>query len=211
MSWKGLKKFWLLYYMNTSSEMQLESLFKRHVIASDSLYYHNSWKLIGFRFMEKYANLQRIWHTVLIVGIKVVHTEFIWLSLITERNLIILDTPSDLSRDAYNRKEVVGMRDCQFKYVMLNNGYLRGECPSFLGSTVIRNHAFKVNKMKGLISFLLTQDEHTISLCGVGKGPAISILVFWNYIFYTKSLSNLQECLICMRIWDQTKQGKLDK
>lgn len=57
--------------------MHLESLFKRHVIASDSLYYHNSSKLIGFRFMEKYANLQRLWHTVLIVGLKVVHTECI--------------------------------------------------------------------------------------------------------------------------------------
>lgn len=112
MSWKGLKKFWLLYYMNTGSEMHLESLFKRHVIASDSLYYHNSSKLIGFRFMEKYANLQRIWHTFLIVGIKVVHTEFIWLSLITEQNLIILDTRSDFSRDAYCRKEVFGMCDC---------------------------------------------------------------------------------------------------
>lgn len=81
--------------------------------------------------MEKYANLQRIWHTVLIVGIKVVHTEFIWLNLITERNLIILDTPSDLSRDAYNKKEVVGTSDCQFKYVMLNNGYLWGSVHHF--------------------------------------------------------------------------------
>lgn len=112
MSWKGLKKFWLLYYMNTSSEMHLESLFKRHVIASDSLYYHNSSKLIGFRFMEKYANLQGIWHTFLIVGIKVVRTEFIWLSLITEQNLIILDTRSDFSGDAYCRKELFDMCDC---------------------------------------------------------------------------------------------------
>lgn len=112
MSWKGLKKFWLLYYMNTSSEMHSKSLFKRQVITSDSLYYHNSSKLIGFSFMEKYADLQRIWHTVLIVGIKVVHMEFIWLSLITEQNLIILDTWSDFSRDAHYRKEVVGIPDC---------------------------------------------------------------------------------------------------
>lgn len=62
MSLKGLKKLWLFYYMNTVSGMHFESLFKRHVIASDSLYYHNSSKLIGFRFMEKYANAQRTTH-----------------------------------------------------------------------------------------------------------------------------------------------------
>lgn len=45
--------------MNPVSEMHLEFPFKRHVIASDSLYYHNSSKLIGFRFTEKYANVPR--------------------------------------------------------------------------------------------------------------------------------------------------------
>lgn len=165
MSWKGLKKFWLLYYMNTSSEMHLESLFKRHVIASDSLYYHNSSKLIGFRFMEKYANLQRIWHTFLIVGIKVVHTEFIWLSLITEQNLIILDTRSDFSGDAYCRKEVFGtLIVCQCECVMLNNAYSGG--PAFLGSIATKNYTqrstdqelliqSKQSEKKGLLSCLL--------------------------------------------------------
>lgn len=55
---KRVKVFWLFYYTNPVSEMHLEFLVKRHVIASDSLYYHNSSKLIGFRFMEKYANVQ---------------------------------------------------------------------------------------------------------------------------------------------------------
>lgn len=160
MSWKGLKKFWLLYNMNTSSKNRLESLFKRHVIASDSLYYRNSSKLIGFRFMEKYANLQRIWHTFVIVGIKVVHTEFIWLSLITEQNLIILDTWSDFSRDAYCRKEVFGMCNCLSVQMCQVKQWLVGVGgPLFLGSTAIRNYLFKVNKMKDRTPFFLTQDE----------------------------------------------------
>lgn len=62
LSRKGLKKFGLFHSANTISGMQFESLFKRHVIATDSLYYHNSSKLIGFRFMEKYANAQRTTH-----------------------------------------------------------------------------------------------------------------------------------------------------
>lgn len=166
MSWKGLKKFWLLYYMNTSSEMHLESLFKRHVIASDSLYYHNSSKLIGFRFMEKYANLQRMWHTVLVVGIKVVHTEFIWLTLITEQNLIILDTWSYFSGDAYYRKEVFGMCDRQFKHIMLSDGYL-------WGSIISWKHCYQElhieSKQNGKKKSFRIQNEHKISLRGVGK------------------------------------------
>lgn len=59
---QGLKKFCLLYSMSPASRMRFESLFKRHVIASDSLYYHNSSKLIGFRFMEKYANAEGATH-----------------------------------------------------------------------------------------------------------------------------------------------------
>ena len=46
------------------------------------------------------------------MGIKVVHTEFIWLSLITEQNIIILDTWSDFSEDVYWRQAALGERDC---------------------------------------------------------------------------------------------------
>lgn len=59
---QGLREFLRFYCMNTVGEMHFESLFKRHVIASDSLYYHNSSELIDFRFMEKYANAQRTTH-----------------------------------------------------------------------------------------------------------------------------------------------------
>lgn len=82
------------------------------------------------------------------MGIKVVHTEFIWLSLITERNLIILDTWSDLSGDAYYRKEVVGMRDCLSVQICHVKQWLlvRG-CLSSLGNTAIMNYVFEVNKI----------------------------------------------------------------
>lgn len=71
---KGLTKFGLPEDTSAVGGTRFESLLKRHVIASDSLYYHNSSKLIGFRFMEKYANAERTTH-IPHCGVKVVHSE----------------------------------------------------------------------------------------------------------------------------------------
>lgn len=149
--------------------------------------------------MEKYANLQGIWHTFLIVGIKVVHTEFIWLSLITEQNLIILDTGSDFSGDAYCRKEYLTcVTVCQFKCVILNNSYSWE--PSFLGnvairnytqrSTAIRHYLFKVNKVKKRTPSFLTGDKPTISLCGVGGKTRNFCLSIFELLFPKQGLQS---------------------
>lgn len=56
--------------------------------------------------------IYREWHTFLIVVIKVVHRDSIWLSLITEQNLIILGTCSGFSGESNWRKEIFGIHEC---------------------------------------------------------------------------------------------------
>lgn len=71
------------------------------------------------------------------MGIKAVHTEFIWLSLITEQNLIILDTWSDFSGDAYCRKEVLGMCDVSVQMCLVKQWLVGG------GVIISRKHCYQ--------------------------------------------------------------------
>lgn len=103
------------------------------------------------------------------------------------------------------------MCDClPVQICMLSNSYLLVGVR--VGSIISRKHCYQEGCMQSKPNerknSLLTQDEHTICLCGVGEKTRDFCLL--ELYFLNKVSNQLQGCFICIKVWwYQTKQGQL--
>lgn len=80
----------------------------------------------------------------------------------------------------YCRKEVFGMCYCQFKCVLLNHGYF-GRVYHCWEAQV--SELLIQSKQKERKDSFLTQDEHTVRLCEIGKKTNLTSISAFGILF----------------------------